>query len=448
MLRAIYACLAAALLYAAACPSASAITLDADFDHGSLASWSVSSPGSRLTSIDLVGRDNFYGGGAWRWMYFKASGLQSLAPVFNTSDNFAGGGERLDGHSMVWSYDNKNWRYFDNNERFSGRYRFSNDNPFAQDEVYVAYAFPYSYGKTVEHTQHVLQSPWARPTASAGRGGVIGLSPGGVDDLGRSIAPRPMYAYRITNPATDSPRLPKNKVVIMTGMHAGETLGTHTYQGLVDWLISDNPVAARLRDTTEVFAYPTANPDGRFAGYNRSTVENPNQDPNGLWNPNLWVGHEDIAANGQAMLDDITGPTSTPGDRVDYFIDFHSTIPAFPGDDFGFIEEDQGDDQSPFWQALLDIQPNILQVDSTSTGWTSANFADRLLDAEVDVTFETMFGFERPLDYYHQLGENFGLALAQGFGIEIPEPNTLLIVGISLVGLGRRATLRRAKSAR
>ncbi|MEM6853082.1 MAG: M14 family zinc carboxypeptidase [Planctomycetota bacterium] len=408
----LYAILSAAALAAA---PASALTLDGDFDHGSLESFTVS--GSNDPVVNLVGRDNFYGGGQWRWLNFKVDGALGLNPLFSISDNFAGGGSRLNNHQMVYSYDGETWEFFEQNIRIGGQYNFRNLSPFTQDEVQVAYSIPYSYDMSVQHSREVLGSPWAAPTSSAVVGpdgflfGVIGESPGGVDDLGRTVAPRDIFAYRITNPNTDSPTEAKRKVVITTGMHAGEVLGTHTYQGMVDWLISDDPRAAALRNTTEFYAYPTMNPDGRFAGNSRATVENPNQDPNGLWNPSLWIGHEDIQVNGEAMIADVN---STPG-GVDAFIDFHSSIPAF-GDDFGFIEIDQGDNQADWWRTLVDeLQPNIIEVDSTSTGWTSANFGEAFLGAEVDVTFETEFGLNRPLEYYHQLGANFGIAFFEDF---------------------------------
>ena len=394
----------------------SALTLDANFDHGSLESYSVAgNPAS--STVSLVGRDNFYGGGRWRWLNFKVDDAINTKPVFSISDNFAGGGNALNNHEMVYSYDGQTWQFFDQNARSGGRFQFSNATPFTQDQVQVAYAIPYSYGMSVDHAAQVLASPWASPTDSAvigraGLQGIIGKSPGGVDDLGRTIDPRNIYAYRITNPATDSPAAAKRKVVITTGMHAGETLGTHTFQGLVDWLISDDSRAAALRDVAEFYAYPTLNPDGRFAGYNRSTVEFESRDPNGLWNPSLWVGHEDIQVNGEAMINDVN---ATPG-GVDAFIDFHSTIPSFPGDDFGFIEFEQNDNQAGWWRILLDeLQTNVLEVDSTGSNWTSANFAEAFLGAEVDVTFETQFGYDRNLDYYHQLGANFGVAFYRDF---------------------------------
>ena len=319
---------------------------------------------------------------------------------------------------MVYSYDNENWSFFDNDNRVGNLYTFSNNSPFTSDTVYVAYAQPYSYGRSAAHTAQVLASPWAEPTSSGDANGVIGQTPLAFDDLGRLIPKKDIFAYRITNPATDS-ATPKRKIVITTGMHAGEVLGTHTYEGLVNWLISDDSRAARLREEVEVFAYPTLNAAGRFAGNSRATVENPNQDPNGLWNPTLWGTHEDIKANGEAMLADVA---STPGTEVEAFIDFHSTIPSSVGDDFGFIEISEGDANAPWWQELMTLQPNVGQVESTSTGWTAANFGDFLLNADVDVTFETEFGNNRPLSYYHTLGENFGLAFYNS-SIQVANPD-------------------------
>ncbi len=430
---------------------AGAIVLDADFDHGSLQSYTVSDA-SATPTINLTGRDNYYGGGQWRWLYFRADDALGTQPTFSISNNFAGGAQALTSHSMVYSYDGQTWDFFDNNDltagRGSNRFAFSNDTAFAEDSVFVAYAIPYSYLDSVEHTRQVLASPWATPTASGTTGGrlgagVIGQSPGGVDDLGRTIDPRSIFAYRITNPATDSATEAKRKVVITTGMHAGETLGTHTFQGLVDWLISDDPRAAAMRDVAEFYAYPTMNPDGRFAGHNRSTVENPDRDPNGFWNPSLWVGHEDIQVNGEAMIADTA---VTPG-TVDAFIDFHSTIPTSPPDDFGFIEYEQGDNLADFWVELKRLQPNILDTDSTGNSWTSANFAEAFLMAQVDITFETQFGFERGVDHYLDMGKNFGVAFHNAW---VPEPagGLALLPLFALRRLGRRRAPRSLATVR
>ncbi|MEM9353290.1 MAG: M14-type cytosolic carboxypeptidase [Planctomycetota bacterium] len=388
------------------------LSLTGNFDHGSLQSWT-----GDLTSIDLTGRDNYYGDNEWRWMYFEASGVQGAQPVFTIDQPFAGGNQALTTHKMVYSYDNENWSFFDNGNRSGNVYTFSNNSAFTGDTVWVAYAQPYSYERSATHTAQVLASPWAMPTVSGDANGVIGESPLNFDDLGRLVPKRDAFAYRITNPATDSAS-PKRKIVISTGMHAGEVLGTHTFEAMVNWLISDDARAARLRDDVEIFAYPTMNSAGRFAGNNRGTVENPTVEPNGQWNPFLWVDDQIIKVNGEAMIADVQ---STPGTVVDAYIDFHSTIPTGL-DDFGFIEIDQGDNLADFWVEFRNLQPNVDETDSTSTNWTAANFAEAFLGAEVDITFETEFGNNRPLSYYQTLGENFGIAFYNAW-VQVPNPD-------------------------
>jgi len=396
------------LLSAMACwtnagaPAFAVLNLYSNFDHASLQSWN-----GDLNNIYLSGRENHPTTSGWRWMYFLAAGVENAQPNFTIFQSFAGGSSALTNHRMVYSYDNENWHFFDNGHRSSNLYTFSNNSPFVENEVYIAYAQPYSYGRSAEHTAHVLASPWAEPTLSADANGVIGQSPIAKDDLGRLIPKRDLFAYRITNPATDSPTTAKRKIVMTSGLHSGETLGTHTFQGMVDWLISDDARAASLRDVAEVFVYPVLNPSGRFAGTSRATVSNPGQDPNGLWHPTLWGPHDDIRATGEAMLADVA---STPGDIVDAFIDFHSTIPTSIGDDFAFIEYEKGNHLADFWLELKALQPNVLDTDSTGTSWTTANFSDHLLNATVDITFENQFGLNRPLSYYHTLGANFGIA--------------------------------------
>ncbi len=396
------------------------LSIQSDFDHASLESWT-----GDLIDVDLVGRDNYYGNGRWRWVYFKASGIANAQPTFRISSNFAGdstpGLHELEEHEMVYSYDNENWSFFDNNDLSGGTFSFSNAAPFTANQVYVAYAIPYSYGRSVAHTQSVLASPWATQTISGNAAGVIGSSAAGVDDLGRNIPSHETFAYRITNPATDSPATPKQKVVIATGLHSGETLGTWTYEGMVDWLISDDPRAAWVRDHVEVLAYPTLNPSGRYAGMSRTTVNNSGRDPNGLWDPSRWSSSsygcradncQEIRVAGEAMLADVA---ATPG-GVDVFVDFHSTVPDYQIDEVNGIPEDfayvnANDLDAAWWQALRQLEPQILEEVSGGGSYTTAGFARRLLDAEVEITFETQFTWERNTDHYNDLGASFAIAL-------------------------------------
>lgn len=412
------------------------ISLDADFDHGSLKSFSVLG-----NTVNLIGRDNyagsgnFIGSGKWRWLNFKASGVQGINPHFSISSDFAGdatpGPHELTDHEMVYSYDGENWQFFEINSLDLGAttFTFYNSSPFTQNEVFVTYALPYSYERSVAHAQSVMSSSWAMPTNSGDANGVIGQSPAGTDDLGRSIPARDLYAYRITNPATDSPATTKRRAMFVTGQHASETLGIHTYQGLIDWLISDDPRAGALRDQVEVFGYPILNASGRYAGLTRAMLQHPNTDSNGFWDPSEWGNRIEQRKLGEAMFADIA---PGPGKILDLMVDFHSSVPDYDivgpngqgtsgRDDWGYIKTGQGDDLNPWWLALRDLQPNVLQVTSGGGSDTTIGFAETFLNADMDVTFENQFAISRPISYYHELGRNVGLAMYQAW-VQVDNP--------------------------
>lgn len=433
----------------ASAPAGGQVVLDANFDHGSLFSWS-----GNQSSINLTGRTNYYGD-EWRWIYFKATGLAGTTPTFTIHQDFARdstpGPHELRDHEFVYSYDNQNWHFFDNNQLLStsptDRFRFSNASPFTQDTVYIAYSIPYTYSRSVSHTQGVLASGWASPTVSGNAHGVIGQTRGGVDDIGRIIPSLNLFAYRITDPATDSPTVAKRKVGLASGLHAAETLGTHTLEGLVNWLISDDVRAAELRKVAEFFVYPVLNPSGRFAGLNRTTLSNINRDPNGLWNESLWHqdSYHDIRVTGEAMIADVF---ATPGGGLDAFVDFHSTVPDYANPtglphDFGFVDRDDSD--ADWWLEVQRLMGgNLIEYTTGGSGsYTSTGFARRLLDAEVEITLETQFTWERNVDYYHGLGEAFGVAFYNTW-VVVPEPGSAGVLGgMAGIGLLKRRRVRR-----
>ncbi len=276
---------------------------------------------------------------------------------------------------------------------------------------------------------------------------MIGQAPAGTDDLGRAQPARDLFAYRITNPATDS-ATPKRKAMFVTGQHASETLGIYTYEGLIDWLISDDPRAAALRDQAEFFAYPTLNASGRAAGLTRSMLQHPTNDSNSYWRPgplstNDWDSplRTEQKINGEAMKDDAD---ATPGEVLDLFVDFHSSVPDYKivgpngqgsesplagfedkyRDDWGYIRS--GFSDNDWWQAFRALQPNILE-ETSSSGPTSLNATGYAwndvygLNADMSVTFENQFAISRPISYYHDLGKNAGLAMYAAW-IQVDNP--------------------------
>lgn len=375
------------------------ITLNADFDHGSLDEANSSAVGS---FVQLAGRDNF-NPGQWKWLYFHADGVSGQTPTFQIDDNFVTGGGNLNAHDMVFSYDQDEWFFFDNNARDAGAdtYTFSNNSPFTSDRVYVAYGLPYSVGRSTAHTASLVSNPWVSPTLTGDADFVVGQSPGGIDDIGRVIPQQDLHGYKITDP--DATGL-KAQIVLLGGVHSNETLGNHTLEAMVDYLVGDTLDAALLRRRAEFYVYPMANPDGRLAGYNRSTVETPTLDPNRFWAPPNYGGQTEIKAVGDAIIADT-------GADVDFFIDFHSTVQKGPGH-FAFIDIDRNFHLNPFWQRLLELDPTIGTSDASLINDTAAKFGLFELGAGFTMTFETRFLAGENEDRFVTLGQDFGQAFA------------------------------------
>jgi hypothetical protein len=389
------------------------ITLDATFDSGSVClspapASACDDSGVYSTvsgnNVTLTGRDNF-NGGTWKWLYFRANDVNGQQVMFQIGEDFATGANSLNDHRMMYSYDQVNWEFFDNNGRSGGAFHFSNNAAFNQNSVYVAYGQPYSYQRVVDHTNSIAASPWVSSTVSGNSSLIVGQSPGGTDDIGRTITPKNLYGYKITDEDFAGP---KQKIVLVSGVHSNETLGNHTLEGLVDFLLSDELAAAQLRRYAEFYVYPMANPDGRFAGYNRSTVQRRDVDPNRAWNPPTYIDPDDpsltlsdIQTIGEAIRDDTN-------EDVDYLIDFHSTVnPAVPYHHGLILPAWQSD---PFWVALQGLEPQVLTENAALVDFTGAKFGRDVLNAEFSATFETVFPVNETVDRYLDLGHNFGLA--------------------------------------
>jgi hypothetical protein len=388
-----------AAIAASAARPAGAVTFDANFDSGSLLSANSSTSGNTVT-VNLAGRDNF-NPGLWKWLYFKGSGVAGQQVIFNIDDDFATGGSDLVGHKMVYSYDNQNWSFFDVNFRTSPQNLFTFYNPapvpVGADDMWVAYGLPYSNGRVESLAAELAASPWVSPTLTANPALVIGQSPGGVDDLGRTIAPRDMFGFKITDSASTAP---KARVVLVGGVHANETLGSFTLEGLLDFLVGDTLEAGVLRRQAEFYVYPMANPDGRFAGYNRSTVQRESLDPNRYWVPPNFNGLDDIEVVGDAMLLDA-------GASADYLIDFHSDVAGKTGHYGNVLPQWQS---NPLWLNFLALEPTVDTNNALLEDDTTAKFGRDRLGADFSITFETQFLPDENIDRFLRLGENWGHA--------------------------------------
>lgn len=376
------------------------LKIDIDFDSGSLDVERTRVEGNHVT---LAGLEN-HNRGYWKWLHFRMRGVRGRDLTFEIGDNFEPGSDRLDHHRMVYSYDGQQWEFFPGGERVEEqqRYYFSLGDPFQQDTVFVAYGIPYPYERVVHFVESIRPSPFVRPTASSDEHLVLGLTPGGRDEIGREIPRHNLYGFRISDDAADGAR---QRIVVMGGVHPNEPLANHAIEGLIDYLLQeDDPEARALRRAAEFFVYPMVNPDGRVAGYNRSTVQHVDRDANRFWREDLYEDMDDIRQVAEAMKVDA-------GSEVDYFVDFHCWTNTIHH--FGILARSEGFHRDPFWLALRELEPELEEMDSGWENWSTETFGVKRLGARFAMTLETMFIPDENVDRFKRLGRNVGRAFAR-----------------------------------
>ena len=80
--------------------------------------------------------------------------------------------------------------------------------------------------------------------------------------IGRSHQGRPIHAVEIGRDDAGAPT-----IVNAQTTQPSEAMASHACRALIDWLLSDEDAAARIRDRFRVCVVPTTNPDGTVLGY-------------------------------------------------------------------------------------------------------------------------------------------------------------------------------------
>ncbi len=390
--------------FAATAGWASQITLDQDFDSGALkvSASTIDYSDPNRPQVVLALRN------AWRRVdpaaHFRMTGVKGLTPVFY-NPRWSG----LPSNSLrhVYSYDRENWQFVDYGGRGfrSGQWwhRFGNNSPFTEDTVYVAYWLPHPMSKIDAFVASLKTSPWVSPTPSADAdlvvGRTLGTAGGGyLDDYGRVVPAQNLYGFRLTDTSSTAA---KARIVLNAGNHPVEISGTYALEGLVRFLISDDPRAVRLRRHANFYVYPQCNPEGRYSGYDRTSPENWDKDHNRHWENS--GGMTDVTIIKNAMMADA-------GNGIDYFFDFHS---------FGWQTQSTQLWSlvrmyfGPFYDALRAYEPVSQKEFDTPVSammWAATPgglFAKWSYTAEIGILRTPTASPDR----YFQIGKNYGLAL-------------------------------------
>ena len=97
-----------------------------------------------------------------------------------------------------------------------------------------------------------------------------------IKTLGKTLGDLNIPILRITNPGKNievNQSADKPVILIIGRQHPGETHSSFVIHGLINFLISSNAFASKLRDQFEWWVVPMINPDGVVIGNYRTNLQ-------------------------------------------------------------------------------------------------------------------------------------------------------------------------------
>jgi murein tripeptide amidase MpaA len=286
-----------------------AITVSTQFEAGSLGKVERVSPTHLRCHVEGESDQDKRNRQA-NWYYFQLDGLPRSEIVLDLVDLVGEYNYRYGSHSVtkgtrpVYSYDRRAWTHFSEPEvewdekEVRLRLRFVPQ----QDRMWIAHVPPY----TNQDLQRLLSEMAGKPYLEKRA-------------IGRSVHGREILLLTVTNPKTAEAG--KKVVWLMFRQHAWEAPTSHVCEGLLRFLLSDAPPAARIRDQVVFKIIPIADPDGVARGGVRFNANG--YDLNRNWDAVDPARMPEIAAQRNAVLAWVDG-----GRRIDLFLAFHNTESA------------------------------------------------------------------------------------------------------------------------
>ena len=227
--------------------------------------------------------------GTCQWFYFRVSnvrttmkytfyisGFHKETSLFSTGLKcFMYSEKRARKEGISWVHCGSNYSYsVTSRTKFKGKratVQFRTRFPYDDDVCYLCYALPYTYSDLL-HNIH-LWSLKAKP-------GVFQS-----EILCQSLCGRDVPVLSITSPDSHIPLAGKSCIFLTGRIHPGESNGSFVLHGLIDFLLSDDPIAKYILDYCIVRIVPMLGVDGVVEGSYRVSLMG--HDLNRMWtNPN------------------------------------------------------------------------------------------------------------------------------------------------------------------
>jgi murein tripeptide amidase MpaA len=240
-----------------------------------------------------------------QWFDFELAGMAGRAITFrliNTEKTNVP--EHWDGARPVFSRDGgRTWQHVEGaTSHVSNVYTFA--HCFTADVERIAFHFPYPFEAAL-----AKMDEWAAHRHVARR------------TLGHSVQGRPIGHLRITDLDVTAR---KRGVWMLARVHAAETTGSFGVEALIDFLLSDDPVAEPLRRAVDFHIVPFVNPDGAAANNYRNNAAGVNLN-------RVWDGSANLETSPEIVhVQGAINAWAAAGNPYDLFIDFHSTSGPYP----------------------------------------------------------------------------------------------------------------------
>lgn len=193
------------------------------------------------------------------------------------------------------------YRSPDHNKNYVMSFAFEFDNE--EDSYQFAYCYPYTYTTLHEYLNELESNQYNYCKR---------------ETLCYTVQQRSLDLLTITDPDNLVSDVRKKIIFITSRIHPGETPSSYVCQGLIDYLISDDPGAVTLRKHLVFKIIPMLNPDGVYVGNYRSSLMG--FDLNRHWHsPSPWAQPSLHATKKLLMEYD-----KDPNVDLDFYIDIHA----------------------------------------------------------------------------------------------------------------------------
>jgi hypothetical protein len=303
-------------------------TYDADTHNVDPAKTVVTNGTTTTPTIAFTPRailSEFKGVNKWRNFLLRIDGLNGKQPTFDV--DFTDYWSSID--TLTWrpwySYNNRDWFYWDTAVSGSGTLSFQLSTAFTGDTVYLAFNPAYTIERSLDLISwfETNYPTLIHPLPSTDANYVGDTMNQQTDEQGRVLPAQPIRGYGIWDDTRYNDNTTNKRTIVLTAsLHAGEHSCSFVMEHWLKFLTSGTVQANSLLEKFHFLIYPIGNPMGTYGGSPRDDwdLNFPYTEPNDDWptdgtNPGLECN---LKHHQMFNLD-------FPGRDIHGFFDFHSS---------------------------------------------------------------------------------------------------------------------------